>query len=264
MMNTNSSKTALITGASGGIGYELAKLFARDGYNLVLVARSESKLDQIKTDFEKRHGISVRVLAKDLSEPQAPEDIYGELQQDAVQIDMLVNNAGFTVYGKFAETDLKAELEMLQVNIVSLTHLTKLFLPGMLERRQGRILNVASTAAFLPGPLMAIYYASKAYVLSFSEAIATELRGTGVTVTVLCPGPTQSGFWERGNVEGSLLLANPAMMDAKTVARIGYRAMIKGRVTTIAGFSNWLMVQAVRFTPRRVTTQVVMRIQERV
>jgi len=257
----NNSKTALITGASGGIGYELAKLFARDGYNLVLVARSESKLDQIKADFEKQHGISVRVLVKDLSEPQAPEDIYGELQQDAVQIDMLVNNAGFTVYGEFAETNLKAELEMLQVNIVALTHLTKLFLPGMIERRHGRILNVASTAAFVPGPLMAIYYASKAYVLSFSQAIANELQSTGVTVTALCPGITETGFWKRGNVEGSRLLVNPAVMGANTVARIGYHAMIKGRTTAIAGFSNWLMVQSVRFVPRKVVAEMVRIVQ---
>lgn len=261
MKMNNNSKTALITGASGGIGYELAKLFARDGYNLVLVARRESKLDQIKTDFEKQHGISVRVMAKDLSEPQAPEEIYRALQQDAVQIDMLVNNAGFTVYGEFAETNLKAELEMLQVNIVALTHLTKLFLPGMMERRHGRILNLASTAAFVPGPLMAIYYASKAYVLSFSEAIATELRGTGVTVTALCPGLTQTGFQKRGNLEGSRLLANPAVMGAATVARIGYRAMIKGRTTAIAGFSNWLMVQGVRFVPRKVAAEMVRIVQ---
>lgn len=260
----NSGKTALVTGASGGIGYELARLFARDGYNLVLVARSENKLAEVKAELEKRHGISARVLVKDISRPEAPNEIYSELQQEGVRIDALVNNAGFTVFGPFAETSLEDELQLMQVNIVALTHLTKLFLPGMVENRHGRILNLGSTASFQPGPLMAVYYASKAYVLSFSEAIATELQGTGVTVTALCPGPTRTGFQERGKMEDSRLVAGRKIMDARTAARAGYRGMMKGQTLVIPGFMNWLGAEAVRFTPRKVVTQVVRKAQERV
>jgi len=185
------SKTALITGASGGIGYELALLFARDQYDCVLVARSRDKLDELAARLESEFRVKTLVLAKDLSNPSTVDEIYEEVTAASLKVDALVNNAGFPVYGRFVETDLQAELEMLQVNVVALTALTKLFLRGMVERGAGHVLNLASTAAFVPGPLMAVYYASKAYVLSFSEALANELKGTGVAVTALAPGPTR-------------------------------------------------------------------------
>lgn len=254
--------TALVTGASGGIGYELARRFAQDKYNLVLVARGESKLAGIKADFEKRYGVDVRVIAKDLSVASAPEEIFRELEDASVQIDVLVNNAGFTVFGPFVETSLEDELQLLQVNIVALTHLTKLFLPGMVSRESGKVLNVASTAAFQPGPLMSIYYASKAYVLLFSEGIATELEGTGVTVTALCPGPTETGFQERGKLEASRLVAGRKIMDARTVARAGYRALMKGQAVIIPGASNIIFAEATRFMPRSLVRKIIHRVQK--
>ena len=257
-------KSALITGASGGIGYELARLFARDGYNLVLVARSGDKLDAIKGDLEKRHGISVTVIVKDLSEHPSPQELFDQVQNAGIKVEVLINNAGFSDFGLFVETDLQKALEMLQVNVVTLTQLTRLFLPGMVQGRSGRIMNVASTAAYFPGPLMAVYYATKAYVLSFSEALSNELEGTGVTVTALCPGPTETGFQKRGNLEDSKLVAGRKIMDARTVARIGYKGLMKGQPVVVTGLRNLLMVQSVRFTPRAIIRRTVRRAQERV
>ncbi len=257
----NSDKTALITGASGGIGYELTRLFARDGYNLVLTARSEDKMDKMKAEFERRKGIRVTVIGKDLTRPEAPQEIADELESGGTQVDILVNNAGFTVYGPFVETDLKREIDLLQVNIMALTKLSGLFLPGMVERGWGRVLNLASTAAFMPGPLMATYYASKAYVLSFSQALANELHDTGVTVTALCPGATETDFQKRGDLEGSRLFDLASVMDAKTVAKIGYRALMKGQTEVIAGLSNWLVVEGVRFVPRKLAAEMARQAQ---
>jgi short-subunit dehydrogenase len=261
-MNSQPSKqTALITGASGGIGLELAKIFARHGHNLVIVARSQDKLASQARELASQHDISVKVLAKDLADPAAPRDIYRQLQQESIQIDVLVNNAGFATYGFLAELDLDGELAMMQVNIVALTHLTRLFLPDMLERKRGRILNVASTAAFQPGPLMAVYYASKAYVLSFSEAIANELQGTGVTVTALCPGPTRTGFQARADMEDSKLVQG-GLMDAATVAEAGYKALMQGETVVVPGLLNKLRAFAVRLVPDRVAARFVRKIQE--
>ena len=260
----NHQKTALITGASGGIGYEFAKLFARDGYNLVLVARNEKKLIEIANKFKTMFGISVKVIAKDLASPTAPEEIFTELQKEGIKIQALVNNAGFATYGLFAETDLKTEVQMMQVNMACLTHLTKLFLKEMVKQREGKILNVASTAAFQPGPLMAVYYATKAYVLSFSEAIANEVQGTGVSVTVLCPGPTESDFQKRADMEQSKLVSGQKIMDAETVAEIGYRGLMNNQTVVIPGLKNQLLAQSVRVTPRKMVTKLVRKMQERV
>jgi short-subunit dehydrogenase len=257
------SKTALVTGASGGIGYELALLLARDRYDCILVARSRDKLSALATRLEADFGVTTLVLAKDLSKPSAVDEIYEEVTAAAMNVDVLVNNAGFPVFGLFSETELEAELEMLQVNVVALTQLTKSFLKGMVERRYGRILNLASTAAFEPGPLMAVYYASKAYVLSFSEALANELRGTGVTVTALCPGPTRTGFQKRGVMEDSRLVQG-RIADAESVALAGYRGLIAGKAIVIPGFTNKLIPWVVRVSPRGVVTRVVRRMQERV
>jgi short-subunit dehydrogenase len=257
------TKTALITGASGGIGYELALLFARDGFDCILVARSHEKLNALAARIESEFRVKTLVLPKDLSKPSAVDEIYEEISAASMPVDVLVNNAGFPVFGLFTETNLDTELEMLQVNVVALTQLTKLFLRGMIERRYGRILNLASTAAFEPGPLMAVYYASKAYVLSFSEALANELRGTGVTVTTLAPGPTRTGFQKRGQLEDSRLVQGE-IADAPSVAAAGYRGLMEGKTLVIPGFANKLIPWIVRVSPRGVVTRVVRRMQERV
>jgi uncharacterized protein len=257
------SKTALITGASGGIGYELALLLARDRYDCILVARSADKLHALAARLESEFRVKTLVVAKDLSKPSAVDEIYEEATAAAMKVDVLVNNAGFPVFGLFSETELETELEMLQVNVVALTQLTKLFLKGMIDRRYGRILNLASTAAFEPGPLMAVYYASKAYVLSFSEALANELRGTGVTVTALCPGPTRTGFQKRGAMEDSRLVQG-RIADAESVALAGYKGLIAGKTIVIPGLTNKVVPWIVRVSPRGVVTRVVRRMQERV
>ena len=257
------SKTALITGASGGIGYELALLFARDGFDCIVVARSQDKLKELAIRIEREHHVKTLVIVKDLSRASAIDEIYEEVTAAGLAVDVLVNNAGFPVFGLFVETDLQTELEMLQVNVIALTALTKLFLKGMVERRGGRILNLASTAAFEPGPLMAVYYASKAYVLSFSEALANELRGSGVTVTALAPGPTRTGFQKRGQLEDSRLVQGE-IADAASVALAGYRGLMAGKTIVIPGFSNKLIPWIVRVSPRGVVTRVVRRMQERV
>jgi len=255
-------KTALITGASAGIGREFAKIFAREGYQLILVARNTQALSELADSLKKEHGISVRTMAKDLSRPETPEEIYEELRDDSLAIDVLVNNAGAGVGGLFKDTDLSAELSTIQLNLASLTHLTKLFLRDMLKRRSGKILNVSSTAAFQPGPTMAVYYATKAYVLSFSEALAEELRGTGVTVTCLCPGPTETGFQTRAGISGIRLLKFRTM-DASTVARQGYEAFIKGKTLVIPGIFNRLFAFSVRLIPRRLITWAVRWLHQR-
>ncbi|MFN8488873.1 MAG: SDR family oxidoreductase [Caldilineaceae bacterium] len=256
------NQTALITGASGGIGYDLAKEFARHGYHLVLVARSKEKLNQLAQELTAAHGIQATVLTQDLGVSGAPQQIFDQIEKAGITIDALVNNAGFASYGLFYELDMQKELDMIQLNIMALVHLTRLFLSGMVSRRNGKILNVASTAAFQPGPLMAVYYATKAFVLSFSEAIANELEGTGVTVTALCPGPTESGFQARAAMEDSKLVQS-GLMDAATVAKAGYEGLIQGKTVVIPGVLNQVLALAPRFSPRKMTTRVVRNMQER-
>jgi short-subunit dehydrogenase len=245
--------TALITGASSGIGAELAKLCAAGGYDLVLVARRVEPMQALAASVARDHCTGVRVLAADLADPAAPEVILERLGQ--TPIDILINNAGFGLQGPYAETDWAAEARMIQVNVVALAHLTKLLLPAMLARRAGRILNVASTAAFVPGPLMAVYYSTKAFVVSLSLAIAAETEGTGVTVTALCPGPTTTGFFEAAGMQSSKLFRGPAM-DAASVARIGYRAMMASKPEVIAGMRNRLMIFGTRFAPRTMLAKI--------
>ncbi|MBI2838768.1 MAG: SDR family oxidoreductase [Acidobacteria bacterium] len=263
MTSNDSHGTALITGASSGIGLELARLFARDRTDLVLVARREADLQKLAEELASSHPIQVRVLPADLSDPAAPDHILEALRNDGIVIDSLVNNAGAGTYGPFVETDLEAELQMLRLNIVSLTHLTKLFAREMVARHKGRILNVASTAAFQPGPLMAVYYATKAYVLSFTEALAAELQGSGVTVTALCPGPTRTGFQGAAKMEKSRLVSGLlSMQDAATVAKVGYKAMMRGSRIAVPGIVNRLLAQSIRFTPRRLVTIIVYQMQK--
>ena len=240
---------ALITGASSGIGLELARLFARDGRGLVLVARRREKLQELARELTGRHGVSVRVIAKDLAAASAPAEIAAELASDQIPVETLVNNAGFGIQGPFLGTDLGQELEMIRVNVTALTELTRRFLPQMKQRGAGRILNVASTAAFQPGPLMAVYYATKAYVLSFSEALSCELAGTGITVTALCPGATQTEFHARPGM-GRTKLFQRRVMSAEAAARAGYLGALAGRRVVIPGLKNRLMAWAVPISPR--------------
>lgn len=254
-MNTG-QPTVLITGASSGIGLELARLFAKDKSSLVLVARRGDRLSQIAADLSMEFGISIKTIAADLTRPEAPGGILEELKQAGIVIEILVNNAGFGQYGTFADVDWKESLGQIQLNITALTYLTKLFLPSMLGRRSGRIMNVASTAGFQAGPGMAVYYATKAYVISFSEALAHELKGTGVKVTCFCPGPTDTDFKSRAQIEHSRLFKQVGPMDAGTVARDGYIALMQGRTLAISGFRNWLVAESVRFAPRKMVTAI--------
>lgn len=259
----NSKGYALITGASGGIGLELARVFASKGHNLILVARSTEKLETLKEELEKQYSIHAEVMTKDLSRPGAPKELYIEVRDKNLEISILVNNAGFGIYGHFSKTDLAKELEMLQLNILSLTELTKLFLGPMLQKKSGKILNLASTAAFQPGPIMACYYASKAYVLSFSEALDNELKGTGVSVSTLCPGPTESNFQSRADINTSIhLFKASGVMSAAEAARAGYEGLMKGKRLIIPGFMNKVTPLGMRFLPRQFITAIVRWLQE--
>src|SRR5207245_1079323 len=239
-MNTK-DQTALITGASAGIGRELAKLFARDHYNLILVARDGSRLAQFADELQRRFEVSARSFPLDLTAASAPQFLFDQVARENIFVDVLLNNAGYGKLGAFAEVPLEESLGQIQLNITALTHLTKLFIGPMLEQKSGKILNVASTAGFQPGPLMAVYYATKAYVISFSEALANESKGTGVSVTCLCPGVTDTEFQKRAGTEQTKLFRQMRPMDAKTVARDGYRGLMKGKPLVIYGFRNWLL-----------------------
>lgn len=254
------TKWALITGASQGIGYELAKIAADDGYYLILVGRTKERLVVVTKELETRH-VKIIVCIKDLVDPNAAKEIYQSLKERDITINMLINNAGFGVFGKFLDTDLKENLDMVQVNLVALTELTHLIAKDMVSHKKGAILNVASTAAFLPIPYMSIYAATKAYVLSFTEALASELEGTGVSVTALCPGPTKTGFHKRAKVEHVQTFKK--MMDAKTVAKIGYEAMKKGKTVAIPGVQNKTFSLLTKITPRKITTHFARKIQEK-
>lgn len=247
----------LITGASQGIGYEFTKLFAADGYPLVLTARDEPRLKQVAAELTARHGIKVKVLPKDLSQPAAADEIFAELQREQIHVGILVNNAGFGFQGPFLELDWPKQAAMVQVNITALAQLTHRFTPPMLARREGRILNVASTAAFAPGPFMAMYYASKAFVYSFSEAMSEELAGTGVTVTAVCPGMTRSEFQARAGVKRE---ENFPMMEADVVARLGYQALMRGKRRVVTGWKNRLMISLLGVVPVGLVTGAVAKI----
>jgi short-subunit dehydrogenase len=256
-------KTALITGASNGIGLELAKVHASNGDNLVLVARSKSKLDELKAELEKQYKISVHTIGKDLSAPNAALDVYMETTDKHIQIDYLINNAGFGDFGMFYETDWNKEAQMINLNMTALTQFTKLYVKDMVKRKSGKIMNVASMAAFQSGPTMAVYYATKAYVLSFSEAVDNEVRDKGVTITTLCPGPTESGFQAAANLEESKLFKGKKLPTSKEVAEYGYKAMMQGKTIAIHGLMNAIMAYAIRFVPRSLVVKLVRKVQEK-
>ncbi len=258
MKPANDGTRVLITGASRGIGLALARTFARHGHDLVVTARSHDELKAHAADLQREQGISVHTIAADLGDPEAPTSIQRELLDAGIDVGILVNNAGFGSHGPFHEQDVGRELAMIRLNIEALTHLTGLFLPAMVERGRGGILQVASTAAFQPGPFMAVYYASKAYVLHFSEAIGEEVRKQGVTVTTLCPGPVPTGFQERAEMEKSGIASGAVpMTSAEEVAEAGYRGLMAGRRLVIPGTMNRLGAFFVRLTPRGLNARVV-------
>ncbi len=244
-------QTALITGASSGIGLELSRLFARDGYHLVLAARSTQKLETLAAELKQAHGVEVTVLSVDLSRVEAAKEVFEATQAQGLNIHILVNNAGYGLHKPLAEDDADETMRMLQVNIATLTELTRLFLPGMLALKSGRILNVGSTGSFAPAPYMAAYAASKAYVLSFSEGLAEELRGSGVTVTTLCPGITPTGFQERAEV-GNMPLNRFGVVSAEKVAAVGYKALMGGKRVAVPGLFNQLFVWSMGITPHSI------------
>lgn len=244
-------KTALITGASSGFGYEFVKLFAKDDYNLILVARNIEKLEEIK---RKVSGVEVTVIQKDLTLPGAVKQLYGEIKEKGWNIDVLVNNAGFGLLGEFDKLDVDRQINMIQLNVSALTELTHYALQEMKERRSGKILNVASTAAFQPGPLMAVYYATKAYVLSFSEALVGELKGTGITVTTLCPGASKTNFGKVASVEKTKMFSRA--MEADIVAQLGYNALLKGKGVIITGALNKIGAYSAKFLPRSFAAKI--------
>jgi len=258
------TQTALITGASGGIGYELAKLFARDHYNLVLVARSTERLNQVAAELQRQFQVTVKTVALDLASPPAAKFLFDQMEREGVTVDVLINNAGFGGFGEFAGTPEEETLGQIHLNITALTHLTRLFLPPMLARRSGKVMNVASTAAFQPGPLMAVYYATKAYVLSFSEALANEVAGSGVIVSCFCPGATDTGFAKRAGTEDSRLFKKLRPMNAEVVAGDGYRGLMAGQTVVISGLQNWLVAESVRFAPRKMVTAISRWVAEKV
>lgn len=249
-----SGNVALVTGASSGIGLELAREHASKGGDLVLVARRRDRLEELQKELQDAHGVSVSIFDRDLGIPDAAESLVAELQQAGLKIDILINNAGFGGHGKFHERAWEDDKAMIQLNIMTLAALTRLLLPGMVERGSGRVMNVASVAGFLPGPLQATYYATKAFVVAFSEAIADELKGTGVTVTALCPGATRTEFIDRADLNGTRLFI-AGMAPASSVAAYGYAAMMNGKTLAIPGVSNKFMARVlIPLTPRPIVT----------
>ncbi|MDO7138291.1 SDR family NAD(P)-dependent oxidoreductase [Algibacter lectus] len=252
-------KTALVTGAASGLGYELTLLLAKDAYKLILVDIDSAKLADVQIEVETQFNVEVITLIKDLSLPNISQDIINDIGD--ASIDVLINNAGFGLFGTFAETNWERESAMLNVHVMTTTHLTKLVLEGMVKRGSGKILNMASLAAFQPGPLMSIYYASKSYMLSFSEAIANELKGTGVTVTALCPGPTKTAFQETVSEDANDNKITFNMACAKEVALYGYKAMLKGKSYAIPGRFNKVLAVIPRFITRNAATSIVRKLQ---
>ena len=253
-------KTALVTGASNGIGYDLGSIFAENGYDLVLVSRNKEKLLALANQAQQMFGVSAMVIQKDLTDPAAPFEIAEELRSKKIHIDVLVNNAGYGIMGRFGYTNPDEELNMIQLNVSAVAAMTQLFLPGMLQRGKGRILNVASTAGFQAGPLMTNYYATKSYVLSFSVGLAEEVRDRGVTVSVLCPGPTFTGFQERAGIKRRRLLGF-TNTDSRIVARAGFEGLLAGTTIIVPGILNKIAVTASSLMSRSFVARMIMKFQ---
>jgi len=245
----NEQKYALITGATNGIGYELAKLFAQDNYNLVIVARNPQELESTAAEFKQQYGIEVVTIAKDLSEKQGPFEVYDEVKAQGIQVDALVNNAGQGQYGEFVDTDINRELEIVQLNIGAYMVLTKVFLKEMVARNQGKILMVSSIGGELPGPLQAVYHATKAFVSTFTEAVQEETKETNVTITKLLPGPTDTDFFHKADMEEAKMVKEGSKDDPAKVAKDGYDALMAGELEVISGFKSKAMVAASKLMP---------------
>lgn len=248
-------ETVLITGASSGIGMGLAKLFAADGSDLVLVARREDRLNELAEELKSEHGIEVHVLPKDLSKKTSPNEIFNHLKKEKIEIDVLVNNAGFGSRGMVSELDTDLQVDMVQVNAAALTHLTSLFLPGIIERGQGGILNVGSLAGFQPGPYLAVYFATKAYVLSFTEALAEEISNPNIKISCFAPGPVKTEFGEKSDLEDSLLF-KVSLMDLEPAVKAGYEGFRKGKTIVIPGLKQQIVPFLNRFTPRLIVRKI--------
>lgn len=257
-----STKTALITGASTGIGKELAKIHAEKGGNLIIVARSESKLAQLKKELEEKYNIKVVVITKDLSDLNAPQEIYNEVKQEEIEIDYLINNAGFGALGKFHELNLARQISMINLNVTSLTALTHLFLPDFVKRNHGKILNTSSTASFMPGPLQAVYFATKAYVTFFSNALSEELHDTNITVTNLMPGATESEFGAISGMDKTEMFKKTA--TANSVALDGYNGMLNGKLDVVSGLKTMekVMIAMIPFMPKKMVLKQIRQMQE--
>lgn len=255
-------KTCLITGASAGLGRDFAELFARDGYRCILVARRRDLLNEIARSLNIKYSCECIVIDADLAIQGAGKALFDTINKLELTVDVLVNNAGFGTYGMFIDSNDTDQLGMIDLNVRVLTELSRCFAPTMVARGSGRILNVASTAAFQPGPLMSVYYATKAYVLSFSEALSNELDGTGVTVTILCPGPTETEFQSLANIDITKLKKSGWIMPSMRVASAGYRGMLRGKRIVIPGFVNFIIAESVRLTPRWLVLKTARWIQE--
>lgn len=255
-------KTALITGASGGLGLSFVNIFARDGYDIVLVARNGNRLEDIKKEIEEKYNVNAMVVAVDLCSEDGAQKVYDATQQAGLNVDVLVNNAGFGDFGKFYKSDINKQIRMVDLNCTALMHLCHLYIPDMIKNRKGNILNVDSIAAFQAGPLMSVYYATKAFVLSFSQALTRELKGTGVKVTALCPGPIRTNFDNTADLGESGLFKNLKVWDPNVVAEFGYKNMKRGKSLCICGFVNKIIVFANRLAPRALVRNMVYNLQK--
>lgn len=255
-------KVALITGASSGIGKEFAHIHAEKGGDLVIVARSKDKLDELKAELEKKYSVKVYIIQKDLSLPDSPKEVYDEVKQAGIEIEFLINNAGFGGRGKFHEREWKQDLTMIDLNITALTSLTRFFLPDFVKRNDGKILNVSSTASFMPGPLQAVYYASKAFVTYLSNALAEEMHDTNVSVTTLMPGATETKFAEVSGMDKTSLFKKTA--SARKVAKDGYNGMLKGKLDVLSGLTlgQKIMFAFIPFIPKKMLLKTVRKMQE--
>lgn len=254
----NTCNTALITGASGGIGYEFAKIAASQNFNLVLVARSKEKLEMLRKELKEKYNVQVWIFVHDLSNPDTMPELVDEIDDLGLEINILINNAGIGDYGKYLETSAGKELQMINLNVYALTYLTKVFYRRMVHAGKGRIMNLSSTAGFMPGPYMAVYYATKAYVQSLTEALAAEAKGTGVTLTALCPGPTESNFFANAKVQDyAAIKMLMSLQKADVVARFGFKAMMKGKTIAIHGIRNRATILMVNFIPRKIVTLLI-------
>jgi hypothetical protein len=262
-MAFSNRKTALVTGAASGFGLEFSKLLASDDFDLILIDNNLQMLNSAKELIISKFGVEVELLHTDLSKPGSADEIYSSVRDK--QVEILINNAGYGLFGYFTQTNWQKEEDMINLHVLTLTHLTKLFLRDMVERGSGKIMNVSSLAAFQPGPLMAVYYASKSYILSFSQALANEVKGTGVSITVFCPGQTKTRFQEMvAQNSASQISKSPWIADASKVARLGYRALQSGKIVFVPGFANKFIVQLNRFVPGKVSASLVRILQEKV